>query len=240
MEPPPKPLDQKPSTDGELPVLLGSSTELGNKVNLRARHAVVGEEEPEAKDWLGEDIENGIGDDLSVETDHTSTISNTPDAVRVLAKMKHKEQVENIHWVGGPEDQSEASNGGEESLGLSILVGSSGTAVESELVDDDEEGSAGNGIPSPFGSVSTTEGSEETGEDHDQIGNDSNEEAGTIETGEETEIGEQEWRGHGPVDISCPVDLAVDGLVCVWDVLVGLGLDDLVVADAITAGHSVV
>jgi hypothetical protein len=42
----------------------------------------VGEEKPEAEDWLGEDIEDSIGDDLSIETDHASTVGNTPDAER--------------------------------------------------------------------------------------------------------------------------------------------------------------
>ena len=41
----------------------------------------MGEEQPEAEDWLGKDIENSIGNDLSVETDTATTISNTPDAV---------------------------------------------------------------------------------------------------------------------------------------------------------------
>lgn len=146
-----------------------------------------------------------------------------------------------IHWVDSPEDQSEASNGSEESLGLSILVSGGGTTIESELVDDDEVGNASNGVPSPLGSVGlVTEGSEETGEDHDQISNNGNEDAGTVEAGEESQIEKQEWRGHRPINISRPVDLAIGGLVCVWDVLVGLDLDNLVVADSVTASHSVV
>lgn len=37
-------------------------------------------EEPEAKDWLGKDIEDGIGDDLSVDRDVARAVSNAPDA----------------------------------------------------------------------------------------------------------------------------------------------------------------
>jgi hypothetical protein len=48
--------------------------------NLRAGHAVVSEEQPEAKDWLGEDIENGIGNNLSVEPNKTRAIGDAPDA----------------------------------------------------------------------------------------------------------------------------------------------------------------
>lgn len=43
------------------------------------------EEEPEAEDWLREDIKNGIGDDFSIETDQASTVGNAPDAMFLLA-----------------------------------------------------------------------------------------------------------------------------------------------------------
>ena len=46
------------------------------------RHGVVGEEEPEAKDGLGEDVKDGIGDDLSVDVDVAGSVSDTPDAMR--------------------------------------------------------------------------------------------------------------------------------------------------------------
>ena len=48
--------------------------------NLRAGHAVVGEQKPEAEHWLGEDVENSISNDLGVETNDAATISDTPDA----------------------------------------------------------------------------------------------------------------------------------------------------------------
>ena len=44
------------------------------------RQAIVGEEKPEAKDGLGEDIEDGIGDDFGIETDVAGPVSDTPDA----------------------------------------------------------------------------------------------------------------------------------------------------------------
>ena len=48
-----------------------------------------------------------------------------------------------VHWVDSPEDQGEATNGTEESLGLAVLVGDGCTAVDSQLVDDDEVCNAG-------------------------------------------------------------------------------------------------
>jgi len=43
-------------------------------------HGIVSEKEPESEDWLREDIENGVGDDLCVNVDVAGSISNTPDA----------------------------------------------------------------------------------------------------------------------------------------------------------------
>jgi len=40
----------------------------------------VGEEQPEAEDWLGKNIENSIGDNFGIEAKDTGTISDTPDA----------------------------------------------------------------------------------------------------------------------------------------------------------------
>ena len=83
-------------------------------------------------------------------------------------------------------------------------------------------------------------GCEKTCKNHDQIGDDGDEDACTIEAGEESQVEEQEGSCQGPVDISCPVDLTVESLVCVWDALVFLGQDDLVVVDTMTGGHGVV
>lgn len=37
------------------------------------------EQEPEAEDGLGEDVEDGVGDDLGVDTNVAGAIGNTPD-----------------------------------------------------------------------------------------------------------------------------------------------------------------
>jgi len=39
----------------------------------------VAQEKPEAKDGLGEHIEDGVADDLGVNTSDTRAISNAPD-----------------------------------------------------------------------------------------------------------------------------------------------------------------
>ena len=44
------------------------------------RQTVMGEEQPEAKDGLGKNVEDGIGNDLSIDARDARSISNTPDA----------------------------------------------------------------------------------------------------------------------------------------------------------------
>jgi len=40
----------------------------------------MGEEEPEAKDWLGKNIEDSVSNNLGVDIDVAGSISDTPDA----------------------------------------------------------------------------------------------------------------------------------------------------------------
>ena len=40
------------------------------------------EQEPEAKDWLGQDVEDSVGDDLTIDTDGAGAVCKTPDAVK--------------------------------------------------------------------------------------------------------------------------------------------------------------
>lgn len=44
----------------------------------------MGEQEPEAEDWLGKDIEDSVANNLGIETDKLATVSNTPDAICTL------------------------------------------------------------------------------------------------------------------------------------------------------------
>ena len=45
------------------------------------RHVVVSEQEPEAKDWLGKDVEHSVGDDLAIDADVAGAVSDAPDTV---------------------------------------------------------------------------------------------------------------------------------------------------------------
>ena len=154
----------------------------------------------------------------------------------MLEASKAKADVD-LHWVDGPEDEGETSNGAEESLGLAILSGSGSATIECKLVDNHKVGDATKRIPTPLLTISATKGSKETSEDHDHIGNNCHEDFGTAEAGQEAKVQKKEWSSETPVNIACPVDLTIDDLNSVWDVLVLLDLLDFVVGNAITRSH---
>ena len=162
--------------------------------------------------------------------------SATPQILHsLLVTRSIRKYCRGLHWVDGPKEEGEATNCTVEGLGLGVLAGDGSLAVEGELPDNDEVCNAGNGIPAPLLSIAGAKGSEETSKDHDEIGNYSNQDVGTGETSKESQVHEEEWGGERPVDVSGPVDLTVDDIMGVWEsVAVALGLDDLVVGDAIT------
>ena len=113
---------------------------------------------------------------------------------------------------------------------------------------NDEVGNASNGVPSPLlRSALATECGKKTGEDHDDIGDEGQNNVTTAEASEKGKIEEKERSGHGPVHVTCPVDyssyqhssnvprhlhptLAVNILGSVGNVVVGLALLDVVVS----------
>jgi hypothetical protein len=104
--------------------------------------------------------------------------------------------------------------------------------------DNEDVGNAGNGVPAPLlGSTLLTESSEETSQDHDQIGNNGHEDVSTGHASKETEIEEQKRSGQAPVNVACPEDLAVDLVEGVGDMVVLLADDDLLDGDTMSSGH---
>lgn len=125
-----------------------------------------------------------------------------------------------IHWVESPEYQSKASNGGEEGRGLTVLSHCLGTTVYRKLVDDDKVSNASHGIVSPLLAALVPESSEKPSQNHNHIGYYGDEDVGTVQSGEECKIKEQERGGEAPVHIASPVYLAVDILLGVGSVFV--------------------
>lgn len=143
-----------------------------------------------------------------------------------------------LHRVDGPDDKSETSNGSKELADLAALGHSVGAAVNGEHPDDNEVGNAGNGVPAPLlRSALATEGGEETGQNHDNIGNDGQKDVTAAETGKQSQVEEEERSGQAPVDVTGPVNLAVDVVGGVRDVAVRVSDGGAVVADAVASGH---
>ena len=105
------------------------------------------------------------------------------------------------------------------------------------MVDNDQVGDASHGVPSPFGALLDGEGSEKTGQNHDQISDDGNEDVGTAQSSKQAQIQEQKWSSDAPVDVAGPVDLTVDSLEGIWEMLLGLLDSDLVLANTIVNRH---
>jgi len=162
------------------------------------------EQEPETEDGLGKNVKNGVGDDFGIHGPLAGTIRDTPD-----------------DWVKSPEDEGEACNGNKERGGLGVLGRNCFAAWDNKYVDDDQVGNASHGIPSPLLTLAVSVGSEETGENHDQVSDNSNKDVGSIDSGEEGEVKKEEWGGQGPIDVSGIEYLAEDMLDGVWNMLVG-------------------
>lgn len=178
-----------------------------------ARHGVVRRQQPEAEDGLGEDVEDAVGDDLGVDVGQTRAVADAPDTARmsVLLSPQHINlpfvyvgrgfirRTGYVHGVGRPQDQGVAGNEAEEDLGLLVLVGDGGAAIEAELVDDDEVGDAGDCVVAPLLAVALAEGREQAGETHGDVGEDGDEHAGPVEAGQEAEVQQQQGRRQRPL-----------------------------------------
>ena len=71
-------------TDGALTEAVGP---VAANVGADLRHTLVRDEEPCAEDDLGHNIEDSVGDDLSVNGDLAGTIGDTPDTESGLANI---------------------------------------------------------------------------------------------------------------------------------------------------------
>lgn len=119
-----------------------------------------------------------------------------------------------LHRVGSPDKEGEASNGAEEGSHLVALLHGGGTAVGSEKVDDDKVGDAGNSIPSPLvGLILLAESSEETGKDHDDVGNNNDKDVGAVHASKKSQVKKEKRGGQAPVDVTGPVNLTEEVVV---------------------------
>jgi hypothetical protein len=170
------------------------------------------EQQPETKDRLGKNVQDGIGDDLGVNAPLPGAIANTPD-----------------DWVQSPENEGEATNGSKKLGGGAALAHGCTTARDDKLVNDDEISNASNGIPSPLLTIVLAKSSKETSKDHDDICNDGNKDASTVHTSQESQVEEEKWCSQAPVDVSGPEYLTEDVFNGIRNVLVYLLDNDMCV-----------
>lgn len=145
---------------------------------------------------------------------------------------------EDLHGVGGPEDEGVCGNGKEERGDVLALGLDGSAAVDSELPDNNEVGKAGNGVPSPLSrGALRAESSEKTSENHDQVSDNGEGKVSTVHAGQETEVEEQKGSGDSPVNVAGPEDLALNLVVSVRNVVVLLTDVDLVDGNTLADSH---
>lgn len=143
-----------------------------------------------------------------------------------------------LHGVGSPENGGVDRDGDKEAAELLALGAGVGSTVETQVPEDKDEGNAGDGVPAPLlRSVLGAESSEETGENHENIGNNHHDQVSTGHASKETKVEEQERSGDGPVDVTGPVDLTVGGGESVGNVVVLLTLNNLGQSNTVGGGH---
>ena len=164
-----------------------------------------------------------------------------------------------LHRVCRPDKQGVAENGGKESADFATLCADRGTAVDDEHPDDDEVGDAGycvpekivrlihvsrnrsgeRDVPSPLlAIVLVAKRSEETGQTHDHVCQNRDQDVGAAHASQQRQVKEYEGSGQGPVDVAGPVHLTDDGFECVWDSMpVVLTVNDEVEPEAHVESH---
>jgi hypothetical protein len=207
------------------------------EVNIGLTELSVGDDQPGTEDRLGKNIEDGVGDDLAIDTNTAGTVSEAPDAAYVSSCSSLVVR-ENLHRVGGPKDEGVGSDGKEERGDVLSLSLDCSAAVDTKVPDDNEVGEAGNGVPSPLGrGTLRAESSEETSEDHDQVSDDGHGQVSTVHASEETKVEKQEGSGDGPVDVAGPEDLALNLVVGIRNVVVLLTDVNLVDGNTLADSH---
>lgn len=83
------------------------------EVDVCLGQSSMGDQEPRSKHWLGQDIQNSVGNDLRVNGHLARAIRDTPN-----------------DWVKSPDDDSEACNGNEELSNLGALGLGSNTSID--------------------------------------------------------------------------------------------------------------
>jgi hypothetical protein len=109
-------------------------------------------------------------------------------------------------------------------------------AVEANLIDKCQIANAGNRVPDPTAFMAGIGGSE-TGREHDQIRRDSDKNAGTVQTSDESDVDDEQWVGQDPVYVSRPEHLSKILLFGIRNMLVSFVDNRVSPTDAVTCCH---
>lgn len=75
-------------TNAERALVVETVSPEATDLNVGLRHVLVGKEEPKTEDWLGKNVKDGVGDDLSVNAGLAGAIGDTPDTRDLLVTWK--------------------------------------------------------------------------------------------------------------------------------------------------------
>jgi hypothetical protein len=155
-------------------------------------NVTVTEDEESTEDRLGDQIKDTIEDSLRVGGDNVATLADTPG-----------------ERVQDPEDSGERTAQGEATT--DILAENIGvtTALPDEDPDDVEESKAAEGEVTPLVGA-TDESANETGDNHDFIDEDDEEDSGPGKGGGQHQVEKKERGGDEPIDVADVEDLTVD------------------------------
>ena len=199
------------------------------KIDISLGHVHVSQEQPQTKDRLRQDVENSVSNNLAVDINVAGAISDAPHTKTSASALRVNKRMFNSHWVGSPEDESEASNGSKEAAYFATLGRGMSTPVNGQVPNNDKIGNTGNGIPTPLlRGILVTKSSEETSQDHNQVSNNGHGDLSSVEASHERQVEQKQRSGQTPVDITCPVDFTVNDGSGGWDMLVVGSLFDLV------------
>lgn len=147
------------------------------------------EEVDKSEAGLGKEVKNTIEDHLTIGRDNVTAVCETPS-----------------DGVKGPE---EGEHTGGDEVSLLELGAEVGSRLETGTVDDPEDVEHGNAthcVVTPL-VVRDDEGTNETGDDHNKVEEDGDEDGGEGKTGNEEDFEKKEGSGDGPVDVTSVPDL---------------------------------
>lgn len=153
----------------------------------------------------------------------TLTFQAPPAAPQTLwtLALSIEERRGNLHKVDEPEDERSDGDGAKEAGDLGAAGTRGSGAGDSDVPDGEDKGDDADSIPSPLlRSVGVSNGGESTREDKDHVSNDGKDGMRTINTREEAQLHDKQWRRERPIDISRPEDLTTDLMVRVRNMLV--------------------